>query len=53
MKILISDFDGTLFINNEVTEEAIAKISDFRKKGNIFIISTARNFSTVKKECLK
>lgn len=53
MKILISDFDGTLFVNDEVTKEDIKRINDFRKKGNIFIISTARNFSTVKKECLK
>lgn len=53
MKILVSDFDGTLFIDNRVSKEDIQKIEEFRKKGNIFIISTARNFSTVKKECLK
>ena len=53
MKVLVSDFDGTLFIDNKVTEKDIKKIEEFRKKGNIFIISTARNFSTVKKECLK
>ena len=53
MKILISDFDGTLFIDNKVAKEDIKMINKFRKDVNIFIISTARNFSTVKKECLK
>lgn len=53
MKILISDFDGTLFVDGKITKENVKKIEDFRKKGNIFVISTARNFETVKKECLK
>ena len=52
MKIIISDFDGTLFIDNKVKKEDINKIKEFRSKGNMFIISTARNYFSVKKECL-
>ena len=53
MKILISDYDGTLLIDDNVTQQDIKKINEFRKRGNMFIISTARNFEAVKKECLK
>lgn len=53
MKVLISDFDGTLYINENDVKNNAKKIGDFRKGGNIFIISTARNYSTIKKSCLK
>lgn len=53
MKVLISDFDGTLYINEDDVQKNAKKIEDFRKSGNIFIISTARNYSAIKKACLK
>ena len=53
MKILISDYDGTLYINEDDIKNNAKKIEDFRKKGNMFIISTARNYSSIKEECLK
>ena len=53
MKVLISDFDGTLYINEDDVKNNAKKIEDFRKGGNIFIISTARNYSAIKKACLK
>ncbi len=53
MKILISDFDGTLFVDDNIPQEAVQKIQEFRNNGNVFIISTARNYSAVKKDCLK
>lgn len=53
MKVLISDFDGTLYINEDDVQKNAKKIEDFRRGGNIFIISTARNYSAIKKACLK
>lgn len=41
MKTLISDFDGTLFINDEEINKNAKMIKIFGDKGNIFIISTA------------
>lgn len=53
MKVLISDFDDTLYINEDDVRENAKKIDEFRKNGNIFIISTARNYSAIKKACIK
>lgn len=52
-KILISDFDGTLFVNDKEILENAKMIKEFRAKGNIFIISTARNYSSMKEACNK
>lgn len=52
MKVLISDFDGTLFVDEEGLIKNSKKIKEFRKKGNIFIINTARNFYAIKKSCI-
>ncbi len=40
MKIVVSDFDGTLFGQN--FEENISAINDFVRRGNMFIIATGR-----------
>lgn len=53
MKTLISDFDGTLFINDEEINKNAKMIKIFRDKGNIFIISTARNYQAIKEACIK
>ena len=53
MKVLISDFDGTLFIDEEGLSKNSKKIQEFREKGNIFIINTARNFYAIKKPCIE
>lgn len=51
--ILISDFDGTLFVNDREILENAKMIREFRSKGNIFIISTARNYGSIKDVCNK
>lgn len=49
MKILASDFDLTLFVNDEdVLYENIKSINKFMKLGNIFCIITGRNYSDIK-----
>lgn len=48
MKILVSDFDNTLFTKDYL--ENIKKINEFVKKGNMFIIATGRNVNHLKKD---
>ena len=43
-KFLISDYDGTFFIDNKSIKYNIEKVKQFRDKGNIFAIATGRVF---------
>ena len=47
MKILVSDFDGTIF--NENFEKNIEMINNFISQGNTFIIATGRTIEGLKK----
>lgn len=49
-KVLVVDYDRTLYVNNIDILNNIEKINDFRKDGNIFIIATGRTYSSLKKE---
>lgn len=55
MKIIASDFDNTIYFLHEEEKniENIAAINKFIKLGNIFIIITGRNYSSLKKEINK
>lgn len=53
MKVLISDYDGTLFLSEDDIKNNASKIKKFRKQGNMFIICTARNFAAIKKPCVE
>lgn len=48
MKVIVSDFDGTLYRNNEIIYQD--KINKFVNTGNIFIIATGRNMTSLKKD---
>lgn len=48
MKILISDFDGTFF--TEEYEKNIKLVNDFVDQGNMFIIATGRNITSLLKD---
>lgn len=50
MKILASDYDGTLRIAQFVSEEDKQAIVAFRKAGNLFGIVTGRSIESLKKE---
>lgn len=50
MKILASDYDGTLRISEYVGEEDKKAIHDFRNAGNQFGIVTGRSIESLKKE---
>ncbi|TXJ40411.1 HAD-IIB family hydrolase [Brachyspira pilosicoli] len=43
MKLFVSDYDMTLFINYIVDDKVINAIKKWREKGNIFAIATGRN----------
>lgn len=49
-KVLVVDYDRTLFINNSDMLNNINSINKFRENGNIFIIATGRTYSSLKKE---
>ena len=50
MKVLASDFDGTLYVKDKkVVLRNIEAIKDFVKQGNLFGIVTGRNYSNLKK----
>lgn len=44
IKVLVSDYDNTFYINDEDIEENKLAVDKFRKKGNIFIIATGRSY---------
>lgn len=50
MKILASDYDGTLRIEDFVSKEDKEAIHFFREKGNVFGLATGRSMQSVKKE---
>ncbi len=47
MKILVSDFDGTLFTTEEQTRKNCMAIHQFQKEGNLFVIATGRNLDSL------
>lgn len=49
-KVLVVDYDRTLFINNDDILNNVNLINKFRENGNIFIIATGRTYNSLKKE---
>lgn len=49
-KVLVVDYDRTLFINNDDILNNVNLINKFRDNGNIFIIATGRTYNSLKKE---
>lgn len=43
-KLLVSDYDGTFYVDDESIKHNIHKVKEFRNKGNIFAIATGRSF---------
>lgn len=43
-KILVSDYDQTFYLNDEDIEKNKVAVSEFRQKGNIFVIATGRSY---------
>lgn len=47
-KLLASDVDGTLYVNQSIHEKSIEYIKKFREDGNAFLLCTGRNLGGVK-----
>ena len=45
--ILASDFDGTIFIEGQISQKDIQAIRDFQASGNLFVLVTGRSFSSL------
>lgn len=52
-KILASDYDNTLYLNDEDMKKNISSIVNFRKKHHIFIIATGRSLEDIQEEIEK
>ena len=52
-KLLISDYDDTLFTDEQSLKENIKKIKEFQKQGNIFTIATSRSLTSIMDEINK
>ncbi len=53
MKLLVSDFDGTYFLNEEDIILNNEKIHNWRLNGNLFMLSSGRSFKSLKEVCQK
>lgn len=47
MKLIASDFDGTIFIDEKIKTEDIRAIRDFQDNGNLFGIVTGRTYHSL------
>lgn len=47
MKLIASDFDGTIFIDGKIKIEDIRAIRDFQDKGNLFGLVTGRSYHSL------
>lgn len=52
-KIIISDYDETLYTDEKSMLINIDMINQFRNKKNLFVIATGRNFDSLKQEIMK
>ena len=48
-KLLVSDYDGTFFVNDEDLIRNIKAVDEFRKKGNLFAFATGNNYHVFSK----
>jgi HAD superfamily hydrolase (TIGR01484 family) len=48
MKMLVSDYDDTLYTDRYNIKVNVGRIHEFRRAGNIFTIATGRSFSSIK-----
>ncbi len=53
MKIIASDYDGTMKVSEELSKEVCDAINEWQKKGNWFGIVTGRSTTTIKTEIEK
>lgn len=47
MKLLFSDFDRTLYVNRNITQENLDAVNRWQVEGNLFIITTGRHKKSI------
>ncbi|MDO4467494.1 MAG: HAD-IIB family hydrolase [Bacillota bacterium] len=50
MKLLATDYDGTLRYAKHVMQEDLDAIKKWKEAGNLFVISTGRSYASIKKQ---
>lgn len=53
MKLLVSDFDGTYYANDDSIKINNKYIDEFRNSGNLFMLSSGRSFKSLKEMTIK
>jgi len=53
MKLLVSDFDGTFYLDDVSIKDNIKRINKWIDDGNLFMLSSGRSFTSLKNMCLK
>lgn len=53
MKILASDFDGTLKFGDSVLDEDVEAIRRWKRDGNLYVVVTGRSRSSILEQCRK
>ena len=49
-RLLVSDYDGTFYINDLDIKRNIDKVNEFRKLNNLFVIATGRSYVDLKEK---
>ncbi len=49
-KMIVSDFDDTIYINKTISEDNIKAINNFRKNENIFVIASGSSYTALKRK---
>ena len=53
MQLIVCDFDGTYYTNEESILINNKYINEFRNKGNLFMLSSGRSFKSLKEMTIK
>ncbi len=53
MNLLVSDYDQTLSMDDLTFKINLKKLKEFRQRGNIFMLSTGREYSSIKSEVIR
>lgn len=53
MKLLATDYDGTLKYAQQIMDEDLAAIKKWKEAGNLFVIDTGRSYESIKAEADK
>ena len=51
MRLLASDYDETLYVNEKIDPRDLRAIKDFQKRGNLFGINSGRHLDSIFEEC--